>query len=247
MIKLADYSTVPPKDADKGAIKKETKKLVKRLEELQYLLYAEEKHSLLIVLQGMDAFGKDGTIKNVLGDMNPLGVLVRSFKKPSEEEMEHDFLWRVHKFAPKLGMIEVFNRSHYEDVLIQRVFNWIDMDTVKRRWEHINNFERLLSDQNNTTILKFFLYVSKEKQLEKLEERKVVRRKMWKHNDGDMAHREHWEEYMQAYEDVFNHCSPEFPWTIVPSDENWYKEYLVAKKVVEAMEAMNMEFPMIGS
>jgi len=245
-IKISEVSALPPDGLDKKDTKKETKDLTEELYELQRVMYAEGKQSLLVVFQGMDASGKDGATRKVFGDINPAGCRVHSFKKPTDEEFAHDFLWRVHKVAPEKGMIQIFNRSHYEDVLIQRVHNWIDMDMVHRRFEHINNFERLLQD-NGTHILKFYLHISKEEQEIQLKERMTEPHKHWKHNDNDWKEREHWDSYMEAYEDVFTHCSPDIPWTIVPSNDNWYKEYVIAKKVVETLRPLGMAYPGLDS
>ena len=242
-IKLSQISTKPPEDLKKSKAKKATKKMIEEISEMQRVMFAQQKHSLLVVFQGMDASGKDGATRNVFGQVNPAGCRVHSFKKPTDLEFAHDFLWRVHKEVPSKGYIQIFNRSHYEDILIQRVHKWIDMDTVKRRMEHINNFEKLIQDQNNTTVIKFFLHVSQDEQLVRLNERKTIPRKFWKHNENDFKEREHWEAYMEAYEDCIEKCSPEIPWTIVPTDDNWYKEYLVAQTVYEAMADMNLEYP----
>lgn len=240
--KLKSIDTRAPKRFHKEEIKKETVKLKLRLEELQNLMYAESKHALLIVLQGMDASGKDGVAKNVFDAVNPMGCRVIPFKKPSELETKHDFLWRIHANVPEKGMIHIFNRSHYEDVLIQRVHNWVDEKTIQQRFEHINNFEKLLLE-TGTVVLKFYLHVSKEEQLQRLEERLSDKTKMWKHNDADLKEREFWNDYMKAYEDVFEKCSSAAEWSIVPADQNWYKEYIIAKKVVETLEGLKMKFP----
>lgn len=239
---LTKVSTRPPEDAKKSDFKKEKRALIEEFGELQNLLVANGKHSLLVVLQGMDASGKDGAVRDVFAAVSPMYCLSHSFKAPSKEELSHDFLWRVHKVVPRKGMIQIFNRSHYEDVLIQRVRKWIDEDTVYKRFEHINNFESLLAD-NGTVIVKFFLHVSKEMQLERLNERKELRRKNWKHNDGDFEERKMWDEYQRAYEDVLEHCGPKHPWTVVPADANWYKEYLMAKTIVERLRALKMTYP----
>jgi PPK2 family polyphosphate:nucleotide phosphotransferase len=190
----------------------------------------------------MDASGKDGTIKNVFDAVNPMGCRVVSFKKPTELEMKHDFLWRVHQQVPEKGIVHIFNRSHYEDVLIQRVHNWIDEKTVKQRFNHINDFEQLLVE-SNTVVVKFYLHISQDVQLKRLEERMTDITKMWKHNDNDLKERELWPAYMKAYEDVFLNCETAAPWTIVPADQNWYKEYVIAKRVVEELEKLDMKFP----
>jgi thymidylate kinase len=156
--------------------------------------------------------------------------------------MKHDFLWRIHQQTPEKGMIHIFNRSHYEDVLVQRVHQWVDEKTIKQRFEHINNFEKLL-EESNTTVLKFYLHISKEEQLKRLEERLSDKTKMWKHNDNDLKEREYWNKYMKAYEDVFENCSKYADWNIVPADQNWYKEYLIATKVVDTLKNFQMKFP----
>lgn len=240
--KLKLISTRAPKKLNKEQIKKETQKLKFKLEELQNLMYAEGKHSLLVVLQGMDASGKDGVIKNVFDAVNPMGCRVVAFKRPTELEMKHDFLWRVHQQVPEKGFVHVFNRSHYEDVIIQRVHSWVDDKTIKQRYSHINNFENLLVE-SGTVVLKFYLHVSKEEQLLRLQERMSDKTKMWKHNDADLKERELWSDYMKAYEDAFYNCSQHAAWNIVPADQNWYKEYIIAQKVVAALESLNMKFP----
>ncbi len=240
--RLKSTDTRAPKKFNKEQIKKETLKLKFKLEELQNLMYAESKHALLVVLQGMDASGKDGVIKNVFDAVNPMGCRVIAFKKPTELEMKHDFLWRVHQQVPEKGIVHIFNRSHYEDVIIQRVHAWVDDKTIKQRYEHINNFEKLLAE-TGTTVLKFYLHVSKEEQLERLQERMSDKTKMWKHNDADLKERELWPQYMKAYEDAFLYCSENSAWNIIPADQNWYKEYLIAKKVVETLEVLKMKYP----
>jgi len=245
MIELDKISTKPPAGLTKSGLKKERNALLDELESLQNLLVAESKHSLLVVLQGMDASGKDGLVRKVFREVSPAGVRVHSFKKPTDLEFAHDFLWRAHQVAPQKGMIQVFNRSHYEDILIQRVHNWIDADRVKQRIKHINNFEELLLEENNTQVLKFYLHVSKEEQQVRLQERIDLLRKNWKHNDGDWEERKHWDKYMEAYHTCFAACSPAIPWHIVPADENYYKEYVVLKTIVETLRGLNMQFPAI--
>ncbi|HWB62789.1 MAG TPA: PPK2 family polyphosphate kinase [Chitinophagales bacterium] len=241
-IKLQDIDTRSPKKAHKDHYKKELEKLKVKLEALQNLMYAEGKHALLIILQGMDAAGKDGVVRNVFEIVNPTGCRVISFKKPTELEMKHDFLWRVHNNVPEKGFIHIFNRSHYEDVLIQRVHQWVSEKTIKERYVHINNFEKLL-EETGTHILKFYLHISKEEQLSRLQERMSDRTKMWKYNEDDLKERELWNHYMKAYQDAINHCSVAAPWHVVPSDQNWYKEHYIATKVVETLESLNMKFP----
>ena len=242
MPKFSKISTKAPEKLDKEETKLKTAKILEKIGELQNVFFAQGKYSLLIVLQGLDASGKDGVVKNVFSGLNPLGVDVRAYKAPTEEERQYDFLWRIHKNVPSQGMIMLFNRSHYEDVLVPAVEKWIDKDHVKRRFEHINNFERLLQEENNTIILKFYLHISKEKQHEKLLERKNNPEKFWKHSDGDWETSKKWDDYMQAYEDVFSACNkPE--WEIIPADQNWYKEYRIAKRVLETLEKLHLEYP----
>jgi PPK2 family polyphosphate:nucleotide phosphotransferase len=245
MNRLKEISTAPGKSTDKKEIKKETASLLKKLDELQNLLYAESKHAVLVIIQGMDASGKDGVINNVFGQLNPQGVQVQSFKAPTDEEKSHDFLWRVHIQAPARGQIQIFNRSHYEDVLITRVHGWCDDATALKRFEAINDFEKLLGVHNDTVIFKFYLHVSHEEQQERLHERIEEPRKQWKYNENDFAEAKLWDKYMQMYEDVFENCNA-IPWTIVPADKNWYKEYIVAKTVVAALEELHMKYPSIN-
>jgi PPK2 family polyphosphate:nucleotide phosphotransferase len=241
MAKLLKISTRAPKGMDKEKIKEETEALVEKLGELQKVFYAAAKHGLLVLIQGLDASGKDGLVSTVFKGVNPLGCTVHAFKGPTKEEANHDFLWRVHKAVPEKGIIQIFNRSHYEDVLITRVENWITDKIAKKRFEHINNFENLLCD-NGTVILKFYLHISRETQIERLVERKTNPHKYWKHNDDDWRTNQHWDLYMDAYEEVFKNCNdPE--WTIVPADQNWYKEYIVAKKIYETLKKMRLEYP----
>jgi PPK2 family polyphosphate:nucleotide phosphotransferase len=243
-IKLSKISTRPPKGIDKDAIKAKTKLLIDEISQYHDILIASRQKALLVVLQGMDASGKDGVTKNVFSRLNPAGVVVHAFKKPTDEELSHDFLWRVHQAAPAKGMIAIFNRSHYEDVLIQRIHRWIDEKTVAQRFDHINNFERLL-EQSSTRILKFYMHVSPEEQLQRLQERKENPEKMWKHKDQDWEERKLWKQYTTAYEDVFENCSEAAEWNIIPADHNWYKEYLVAQKVREALKSMKLEYPLL--
>ena len=239
-IKLSKIPTVAPKGMDKETTKAKTAQIIEEIKELQNMLMASAKRSLLVIIQGMDASGKDGAAKNVFSGINPAGVSVHSFKKPSDEEFSHDFLWRVHHVAPEKGQIKIFNRSHYEDVLIQRVHKWIDETTVKQRFDAINNFEKLL-EQNGTKILKFYMHISLDGQLANLEERKINPKKMWKHKDQDWEERKLWKDYMFAYEDVFKNCN-KVEWIIIPTDQNWYKEYLIAQKVRDALKAMKLEY-----
>ena len=241
-IKLSDISTRAPKDMDKDETKEKTQKILAELDELQNLLYAENRHSVLVVIQGMDASGKDGAVRNVFGKLNPQGVLVKSYKAPVGEELTHDFLWRIHSHAPAKGMIQIFNRSQYEDILITRVHKWIDDKTAKKRMRAINDFEWLLTEHNDTHILKFYLHISPEEQQERLDERIKMPQKQWKYNENDFQEAKLWDDYMRMYEDCFEHCN-DVPWTIVPADQNWYKEHLIAKEVKKLLVSLDMKYP----
>ncbi|MFY7880603.1 MAG: PPK2 family polyphosphate kinase [Lacibacter sp.] len=240
--KLSELSTRAPEKLDKQKIKTKTENILEELDELQNRLIASNSHALLVIIQGMDASGKDGVIRNVFGSLNPLGVSVQSFKVPTAEELSHDFLWRIHKNVPGKGMIKIFNRSHYEDVLVTRVHGWCDDETAVKRMQAINDFESLLVHHNQTTILKFYLHVSKSEQQKRLNERIHDPQKMWKYNEKDFEEAKLWKEYMRYYEDCFRICSV-IPWTIVPSDQNWYKEYLIAQKVHESLKQLHLTYP----
>jgi PPK2 family polyphosphate:nucleotide phosphotransferase len=242
MIHLSDIDTRAPKGMEKDATKEELNDILKDLDKLQNLLYAEGKHSLLIIIQGIDASGKDGLTRDVFTSMNPQGVNVISFKIPTAEELSHDFLWRVHKHAPPKGMIHIFNRSHYEDILITRVHDLIDDHTAKKRMEAINDFEKLLTEHNDTCILKFYLHVSHKEQLQRLDERMSDPQKMWKYNPDDLKESKRWDTYMKYYEDAFKNCDA-IPWHIIPSDQNWYKSYMVAKTIRKTLESLKMNYP----
>ena len=217
--------------------------LVTQIADFQERLYAEEKRSLLLVLQGIDAAGKDGTVKHVLRGTNPSGVRVYSFRQPTSEEAAHDFLWRYHHATPADGMIHVFNRSHYEDVLVVRVKDLAPEELWRSRYDSINDFERMLV-REGTTILKCFLHISRERQLEKFRERLERPRKYWKWSDNDIKEREHWDEYQRAYEDAINAtCTPWAPWYVVPADHRWFRNYVVARVLAAMLGAMNPQFP----
>lgn len=241
MIQLAAIPTTAPADLDKKEIKEETQRLVKRLGELQHIMYAQSKYSALVVLQGMDASGKDGAVENVFNDCAPMGLEVVGFKKPTEEEFAHDFLWRIHKHAPLRGKINIFIRSHYEDILIQRVHKWITEERVEKRMQSINAFEELLAYDNHTQVFKFYLHLSKEQQEIELQQRINDPTKHWKHNEGDWRERELWPEYMRCYEYILNRSS--IPWTVVPVDQRWYRDYIIAKTIVERLEQLELAYP----
>ena len=216
---------------------------VERLADLQYLLYAENKRALLVVLQAMDAGGKDGTIRHVMSGVNPQGCRVTGFKVPSAEEADHDFLWRIHNAVPRKGEIGIFNRSHYEDVLVVRVKELVRKAVWSKRYAQINAFEKLLAD-NDVTILKFFLHVSKDEQKERLLARLEDPNKLWKANPADFAERKLWDQYMTAYEDIVNRCSTKHaPWFVIPSDRKWFRNLAVSQIIIETLEELDMKFP----
>lgn len=214
-----------------------------KLKKLQHLLYAENKRAVLVILQAMDAGGKDGTIRHVMGPLNPQGVKVVSFKAPAAEELAHDFLWRIHCNAPRTGEIRVFNRSHYEDVLIVRVHNLVPKSVWSKRYKHINAFENLLSE-SCVTILKFFLHVSKKEQLERLKARLDDPTKHWKADPKDFEERRLWDDYMEAYEVMLRRCSTACaPWFVIPADKKWFRNLAVSQILLDAMESLKMKFP----
>ena len=214
-----------------------------KLRKLQELFYADGRSALLICLQGMDTGGKDGTINHILGAMNPQGCRVVGFRQPSIEERAHDFLWRIHQAAPSRGTVAIFNRSHYEDVLIVRVHNLVPQAVWSRRYDQINAFEKDLVE-GNTHILKFYLHISKKEQLSRFKERLDDPAKQWKISESDYAERKSWDDYMAAYEDVLSRCSTErAPWFVIPSDHKWFRNLAIARIVVEYLEGLDMKFP----
>ena len=219
------------------------KEINERLEALQELLYAEGKHKILIVLQATDTGGKDGTIRHVLEGVNPQGVKVASFKKPTDEELAHDYLWRIHQHTPGTGEIVVFNRSHYEDVLVVRVHNYVPETVWQKRYEHINAFEQMLVDEG-TIILKFYLNISKDEQRERLQERLDIPEKNWKFATGDLDERALWDTYQSAFEDMLTRTSTDAaPWHIVPADRKWYRNIVVSEAIIAALEGLDMQWP----
>jgi len=218
-------------------------KLTARLGELQELLYAEGKHKILVVLQGMDTGGKDGTIRRVFSGVNPSGVHVASFKVPTPEELAHDFLWRVHKVVPGQGEMAIFNRSHYEDVLVVRVHNLVPPEVWGKRYQQINDFEQMLAE-SGTTILKFYLHIDLDEQKERLQARLDDPTKQWKFRLGDLKERKRWSEYMEAYEDVLSKTSTRYaPWYIIPANRKWYRDLVISSILVETLEGLEMKFP----
>lgn len=230
-------------DGDKDEGRARMQQLNQRLEDLQEALYAEGRHRVLIVLQAMDAGGKDGTIRSVFDGVNPQGVRVASFKQPTPQELAHDFLWRVHPHAPGVGQIAIWNRSHYEDVLIARVHDLVPEKVWRRRYEHIVAFEKLLADEG-TTIRKFFLHISKDEQRERLQERIDDPKKRWKWNPGDLDERRRWDDYQVAYEEAIAATSTEWaPWYVVPADRNWYRDLVVSEVLVATLDALGIQLP----
>ncbi len=243
-IKIADYPSFN-KEWDRIKTEKKTVEMLKKIGKLQNKMYAQNKFSLLLVLQGMDASGKDGVTKGLLKYTNPLGIKIFSFKKPSENEYAHDFLWRVHQVVPRKGELQIFIRSHYEDILVPTVEKFIPAGVIEKRYKIINDFEKLLED-NDTVILKFFLNVSKEAQKGRLMERIDIKQKHWKHKDSDWNTREKFDEYLAVYEKIINSCNV-IPWHIVPSDKNWQKLYYIADVVLKTLEGIDLKWPALVS
>jgi PPK2 family polyphosphate:nucleotide phosphotransferase len=234
-IDLDKYDSDDTGGLSKTEVTKILPTLEKRLGELQELLYAAAQHSVLIILQGMDTSGKDGTVSHVMSHINPAGCHVWSFKVPSTEELAHDFLWRIHNKAPIKGMMAIFNRSHYESVLVERVHSLVPAEIWRARYEQINDFERLLA-HNDTIILKFFLHISKDEQKLRLIDREKEASKSWKLSVGDWQERKHWKDYMEAYTDALGKCgTKEAPWYIIPANKKWYRNYLIAHTIVERL------------
>ncbi len=228
---------------DRDSAEREFTELRDELAELQRCVYAEGKHKLLIVLQAMDAGGKDGTIRHVFRGVNPQGVRVTSFKGPSESELAHDFLWRIHKAVPAAGMIGIFNRSHYEDVLVVRVEKLAPKKIWEARFEQINQFERMLAE-TGTTILKFYLHISKEEQAERFQARLDDPKKNWKFSLADLEKRKKWDDYMAVFEDALNRCSTDWaPWYVIPSDQKWYRNLAIARIIVHTIRELKPDFP----
>ena len=238
-VSLASYDPDDVGGLKKGEARERLGKLKAQLNELQELLYATEKHALLVVLQGMDTAGKDGVIKHVMDACNPQGCQVTSFKVPTREELAHDFLWRVHKVVPGKRMVGIFNRSHYEDVLVVRVESLVAKPVWRRRYEAINQFEEILAE-SGVVILKFFLHISKDEQRERLQDRLADRRDHWEFRVGDLGARAKWE----AYVDALSKCSTEHaPWYVIPANRKWYCNLVISEIVVQALESLDMEWP----
>jgi len=226
---------------DKDAAQSELEKYAERLHDLQYLMYAENKRSLLIVLQGMDGAGKDGTINHVLGAMNPQGCRVYGFKTPSPEELAHDYLWRIHQATPRKGQVAVFNRSHYEDVLVVRVHNLVPNEVWSKRYDENNAFEEHLAN-NGTHILKFYLHIDADEQLARFKQRLDDPKRQWKISESDYTERTYWHDYYKAYEEALSKCStPYAPWYIIPSNHKWFRNLAVSQILADSLESLNMK------
>jgi PPK2 family polyphosphate:nucleotide phosphotransferase len=244
-VDLSDEAASRPRKLPrkKETLEAETAKLTARLDELQQALYAESKRSLLVVFQARDAGGKDGVIRRVFGPLNQIGTQVTAFNAPTEDELARDYLWRVHAVVPPRGTIGIFNRSHYEDVLAVRVHQLAPEEVWRRRFEHINHFERILTDEG-TTVVKFFLHVSRDEQKERFLERLDDPAKNWKFRPGDLEDRDRWDEYSAAYAEAISRCSTKHaPWYVVPADSKRARDYLVSRVVVETLEEMAPQFP----
>ncbi len=230
---------------EKESVRKEMKAMLKEIGDLQYQMYAERKHSILIVLQGLDASGKDGLVRDLLEYCNPVGLSVKGFKKPTAEEYAHDFLWRVHPHVPAKGMLQIFVRSHYEDILVPTVEELFPHETVEERYDLINQFEKVIL-HNSTSILKFYMSVSHEKQEERLNERITNPEKHWKHNDGDWNTLKKREQYLDVYQKIFEKCNT-VPWHVIPADRNWQKTYTAARILLKSLREMNLKWPPLES
>ena len=243
-VRLSDWD---PDDTGKQRHKKDAESnlahVIERLDVLQYLLYAENRRAVLVVLQAMDAGGKDGTIRQVMSGLNPQACRVTSFKQPSTEELAHDFLWRIHKAVPRKGEIGIFNRSHYEDVLVVRVHDLVPREVWSQRYDQINEFEKHLAE-SNITVLKFFLHISKDEQLKRFQARLQDSTKTWKFGEADITERERWDDYVQAYEDALSRCSTKHaPWYIIPANHKWFRNLAVAQIIADTLEGFDMKFP----
>lgn len=241
-IKLSSISTDPTEKIDKKESKKIRKELTEKMTEIQGKLYAQKKFDVLIILQGMDTSGKDSAVKHVFSGVNPAGCSVKSFKAPTEEELAHHFLWRISKECPEKGMIKIFNRSQYEDILVPMVDHLIDDQLIKARCEEINCFEAGLI-RDNTILMKFYLHISHDKQVEKLQERRTNEYKRWKYQKEDILAISKHNEFAKVYEYIFEHCSEAAPWKIIPADKKWYKNYAILNEIVQELEKYEIHFP----
>ncbi len=242
-IRLKDFDPDYCAGLDKEGAKAKTEKFAERIGDLQQLFYANSNHAILLLFQGLDASGKDGSVRSVLKHVNPAGVETANFKVPSDEERAHDYLWRVHKAVPRYGNIGVFNRSHYEAVLVERILEIVPKEVWSRRYGQIVDFERMLVE-NNVILLKFYLHISKDEQATRFLERLSNPRKNWKFSQADLTTRQHWGDYIEAYEDMLNATShKQARWHLIPADRNWYRDYIIVHTVVRAMEGLKMKWP----
>ena len=241
-IHLDKLPTQPTDKITKAQAEKETVKLIEKLSVIQNKLYAQREYAVLIVLQGMDASGKDGAVKNVFSGVNPAGCNVKSFKAPTEEEKAHHFLWRINLECPEKGMFKIFNRSHYEDILVPSVEKYVNEKGIKERMREINSFEKGLI-RNKTIVMKFYLHVSHNEQLRRLEDRKTDEHKRWKYQQEDVAAIAKHDEYKNVYDKIFKHCNEEAKWHIIPADTKWYKNYKILKTIVETLEEYKIDYP----
>src|SRR5438034_8499480 len=244
-IRLKDFDpSYHGKHPSRKSVLAEIEENRQKMDELQYLMYAENKHSLLIVLQGLDAGGKDGVVRHVFTGMNPSGCMAVNFKEPTAKELAHDFLSRVHPHVPAKGSVAIFNRSHYEDVLVVRVHGLAPEKVWSKRYEQINDFEQLIVTENNTTILKFFLHISKDEQLSRFKKRLDDPERQWKISESDYKERDYWGDYIEAFEDVLTKTSTEqAPWFIIPSNHKWFRDLAISQIIVRQMDDMNMQLP----
>lgn len=237
---LKNISTKAPIMLNKSEIKKATKQMYIEIERLHKIMRAENKHSVLLVFQGLDAAGKDGSIDKLYNGLYPMATEAHAFKAPNESESSRDFLWRLHRLTPATGHINIFNRSHYEDILVPSVHKTFDKKIIDKRYEHINNFEDLLKD-NGTIVIKFYLHISREEQHKRFDERKTNIEKMWKYSSNDLKESKYWDEYMEVYEKIF--AKSKIKWNIIPSDQKWYRDHLIAIIILEKLKKLKMEYP----
>ncbi|MHB1278745.1 MAG: PPK2 family polyphosphate kinase [Bacteroidia bacterium] len=241
-IVLKNIRPKAPEHLDKETYKAELELLLEELFKLQHLFYAAHSHSLLIIFQGMDTSGKDSTIRHVFSHVNPLGVQATSFKAPSDRERDHDYMWRIFQKLPEKGMIQIFNRSHYEDILVPSIQKTVPEALIEKRYAFINAFEQHLLD-NKTLVLKFFLHISRDEQKKRLQDRIDDPVKRWKYSADDHRSSKEWEAYANVYERILNQCGAEIPWTIVPADDKWYRNHVVATTLVNQLRSLNLKYP----
>ncbi len=246
MINLSEYSTEPPEELDKEKAESEKLEDLEKISELQTRLFASKKKSLLVILQGVDASGKDGTVKKLFTALNPLGCTCKAWKVPTQEEAAYDFLWRIHKTVPAKGMIQVFNRSHYEDILVPLVQGTLPESKIRKRLEMVDQFENLLIQENDTRILKFLLHISKKEQKKRIDERLEDPKKKWKFDPSDLDSHALFKEHQKAYEWTLSESKSPESWEIIPADKKWYRDYRITKSLKKALEDMDLHYPQSG-